>query len=134
MTGEDEIHQPLLRLRDVMLRGVLYGLAAIPLVGIGSLGVSDHHARMTFLAVIAGFAMIGGGVFTVTGLGFWAACGGDIRRCRDWRTIKGQTESVTVAAPVLLRLGMLALALFPGAFGLYHLVDNADYDSLIHGS
>ncbi|MEU8828426.1 DUF6336 family protein [Streptomyces sp. NPDC048636] len=133
MTGEDGIHLPRLRFRDVVLRGVLYGLAAIPLVAIGSLGVSDHHERMTFLAVTGGFAMVGGGVFTVAGLGLWAACGGDIRRCRDWRTITGQAGSATVAAPVLVRVGVLALVLFPGAFGLYHLVDSADYDSWFHG-
>ncbi|WP_432035091.1 DUF6336 family protein [Streptomyces cucumeris] len=133
MTGEDGIHQPRLRFRDVVLRALLYGLAATPLVGVASLGVSDHHDRMTFLAVTGGFALVGGGVFAVFGLVLWTACGGDIRRCRDWRTITGQGDSASVAAPVLVRLGVLALVLFPGALGLYHLVDGAEYESWIYG-
>ncbi|WP_217249596.1 DUF6336 family protein [Streptomyces sp. AC602_WCS936] len=54
------------------------------------------------------------------GFFFWWACGGDIWSCRDWwRTVRGQAEPVTVAAPVLLRIGVPALVLFLGAFGLY---------------
>ncbi|MER5835301.1 DUF6336 family protein [Streptomyces sp. NPDC002130] len=38
-------------------------------------------------------------------------------------------RSVTVASPVLLRIGVL----FPGAFGLHRLVDGAEYDSWLYG-
>lgn len=134
MSAEDQITQPLLRFRDVVGRGALYGLVAVPLLGVASLFVGDHHDRMTFLAVVGGFAASLAGVGILFGLFFWWACGGDIRRCRDWRTVKGQTESVTVAAPVLLRLGVLALVLFPGAVGLYHLVDGAGYDTWLYGN
>ncbi|MEU3092471.1 DUF6336 family protein, partial [Streptomyces massasporeus] len=44
-----------------------------------------------------------------------------------------QAGSVTVAAPVLLRVGVLALVLFPGTFGLYFLVDGAEYGSWLYG-
>ncbi|MEW1685459.1 DUF6336 family protein [Streptomyces sp. NPDC093594] len=79
---------------------------------------------MTFLAVagLLAAALAVSGI--LVGLCFWWACEGDIRRCRDWHT---------VAAPVLLRIGVLALVLLPGAFGLYHLVDGAGYDSWLYG-
>ncbi|GGR60069.1 DUF6336 family protein [Streptomyces griseomycini] len=105
----------------------------MPLLGAASLFVGDHHDRMTFLAVAGGFAAAVAVVGILIGPFFWWACGGDIRRCRDWRTVRGQAGPVTVAAPVLLRIGVLALVLFPGAFGLYHLVDGAGYDSWLYG-
>ncbi|MFD5337482.1 DUF6336 family protein [Streptomyces hawaiiensis] len=133
MRTEDAIIRPLLRIRDVAARGALYGLAAVPLLGVVSLFVGDHHDRTTFLAVAGGFAAAMAVVGILIGLFFWWACGGDIRRCRDWRTVRGQAGPVTVAAPVLLRIGVLALVLFPGAFGLYHLVDGAGYGSWLYG-
>ncbi|QGV77879.1 DUF6336 family protein [Streptomyces ficellus] len=133
MNSERRITTPPLRLRDVVGRGALYGLVSVPVLGIGSLFVTDHHDRTTFLAVAGGFAASMAAVCLLFGLFFWWTCGGDIRRCRDWRTIKGQTEHLTVAAPVMVRIGVLALVLFPGAFGLYHLVDAAAYDSWLHG-
>lgn len=39
-----------------------------------------------------------------------------------------------IMAPVLVRAGVLALVLLPGALGLYHLVDNAAYDGWLYGS
>jgi hypothetical protein len=89
-----------------------------PLLGVASLFVGDHHDRTTFLAVAGGFAAAMAVVGILIGLFFWWACAGDIRRCRDWRTVRGQAGPVTVAAPVLLRIGVLALVLFPGALGL----------------
>jgi hypothetical protein len=133
MRTEDAIIRPLLRIRDVAARGALYGLAAVPLLEAASLFVGDHHGRTTFLAVTGGFAAAVAVVGILIGLFFWWACGGDIRRCRDWHTVRGQAGPVTVAAPVLLRIGVLALVLFPGAFGLYHLVDGAGYDSWLYG-
>ncbi|GAA3917175.1 hypothetical protein GCM10023084_80180 [Streptomyces lacrimifluminis] len=64
----------------------------------------------------------------------WTACAGDLRRWRAWRTITGQTGSVMIMAPALVRTGVLALVLFPGALGLYHLVDDAAYGSWLYGS
>ncbi|NGO10180.1 hypothetical protein G5C60_21955 [Streptomyces sp. HC44] len=125
---------PRLRFKGVVVRGAVQGIAAVALLCVGALFVADHHDRETFLAVVAGFSMVFAGVGIVVGGGFWAACSGDIRRLRDWRTITGQSESVTIVAPVFLRAGVLALVLFPGALGLYHLVDNAAYDSWLYGS
>jgi hypothetical protein len=42
MRTEDAITRPLLRMRDVVARGALYGLAAIPQLGVASLVVGDH--------------------------------------------------------------------------------------------
>lgn len=133
MRTEDVIIRPLLRIRDVAARGALYGLAAVPLLAAASLFVGDHHDRATFLGVVGLFAAFTGVVGILLGLFFWSACGGDIRRCRDWHTVTGQAGPITVAAPVLLRVGVLALVLLPGAFGLHHLVDGAEYGSWLYG-
>ncbi|MFC8142919.1 DUF6336 family protein [Streptomyces paradoxus] len=133
MRTEDAIIQPLLRIREVVARGALYGLAAVPLLGVASLFFGDHYDRTTFLGVVGLVAAFTAVVGILIGLLFWFACGGDIRRCRDWHTVTGQAGPVTVAAPVLLRIGVLALVLVPGAFGLYHLVDGAGYDSWLYG-
>lgn len=83
MRTEDAIIRPLLRIRDVTARGALYGLAAVPLLAAASLFISDHHNRMTFLAVagLLAAALAVSGI--LVGLFFWWACEGDIRRCRD---------------------------------------------------
>ncbi|WP_220450458.1 DUF6336 family protein [Streptomyces flaveus] len=133
-TDEEGVRLPRLRFKDVVVRGAVQGIAAVALLFIGTLFVADHHDRETFLAVVGGFSMVFAGVGIVVGVWFWTACSGDIRRWRDWRTITGQYEGVTIMAPVLVRAGVLALVLFPGALGLYHLVDNAAYDSWLYGS
>ncbi|GAA2281160.1 hypothetical protein GCM10010234_17860 [Streptomyces hawaiiensis] len=127
------IIRPLLRIRDVAARGALYGLAAVPLLGVASLLVGDHHDRRTLLGVVGLVAAFTAAVGILIGFFFWWACGGDIRRCRDWHTVSGQAGPVTVAAPVLLRVGVLALVLVPGAFGLHFLVDGAEYGSWLYG-
>lgn len=134
MKDADGVRLPRLRFKDVVVRGAVHGVVAVALLAVGSLFIADHHDRETFLAVVGGFAMVGSGVGIVFGGLFWAVCAGDVRRWRDWRTVTGQTEAVTVMAPALVRLGVLALVLFPGAFGLYHLVDDAAYDSFLYGS
>lgn len=133
MRTEDAITRPMLRIRDVAARGALYGLAAVPLLGMASLFVGDHHDRRTFLGVVGLVAAFIAVVGILLGLVFWSACGGDIRRCRDWHTVTGQAGPITVAAPVLLRVGALALVLCPGAFGLHFLVDGAEYGSWLYG-
>ncbi|MGW1922909.1 DUF6336 family protein [Streptomyces massasporeus] len=133
MRTEDAIIQPLLRIRDVAARGARYGLVAVPLLGVASLFVGDHHDRRTLLGVVGLVAAFIAVVGILIGLFFWWTCGGDIRRCRDWHTVTDQAGSVTVAAPVLLRVGVLALVLFPGTFGLYFLVDGAEYGSWLYG-
>ncbi|MGW0476249.1 DUF6336 family protein [Streptomyces coeruleorubidus] len=45
----------------------------------------------------------------------------------------GSGRALVGAAPVLLRVGVLALVLFPGAFGLHYLVDGAEYGSWLYG-
>ncbi|GAA2657645.1 hypothetical protein GCM10010307_72550 [Streptomyces vastus] len=117
-----------------MVRGAVQGIAAVALLFVGTLFVADHHDRETFLAVVAGFSMILAGMGIVVGVWFWTACSGDIRRLRYWHTITSQSESATIVAPVFVRAGVLALVLFPAALGLYHLVDNAAYDSWLYGS
>lgn len=134
VTDEDGVLLPRLRFKDVVARGGVQGVAAVALLCVATPFIADHHDRETFLAVVAGFSMVFAGVGVVIGGFFWTACAGDIRRWRDWRTITGQTGGVMIMAPVLVRSGFLALVLFPGALGLYHLVDNAAYDSWLYGS
>ncbi|WP_225858714.1 DUF6336 family protein [Streptomyces albicerus] len=134
VTDEDGVRLPRLRFKDVVVRGAVQGIAAVVLLFVGMFFVADHHDRETFLAVVGGFSAVFAGTGIVFGGFFWAVCAGDIRRWRDWRTITGQTGGVMIMAPVLVRSGVLALVLFPGALGLYHLVDNAAYDSWLYGS
>ncbi|MEH0424692.1 DUF6336 family protein [Streptomyces sp. B21-083] len=133
-TDEDGVHMPRLRLKDVVVRGAVQGVAAVALLCAGTPFVADHRDRETFLAVVAGFSMVFAGMGIVIGAFFWTACAGDLRRWRDWRTITGQTGGVMIMAPALVRAGVLALVLFPGALGLYHLVDSAAYGSWLYGS
>jgi hypothetical protein len=133
-TDQDGVRLPRLRLKDVVVRGVGHGIAAIVLLAAAMLFVTDHHDRETFLSVVAGFSAVSAGVGIVFGAFFWAVSCGDIRRWRDWRTLVGQTDAVTIMAPALVRTGVLPLVLFPGALGLYHLVDDAAYGSWLYGS
>ncbi|MGW1138946.1 DUF6336 family protein [Streptomyces zhihengii] len=132
-TDADGVRLPRLRVRDVVLRGAAHGTAAVPVLAAGMLLVTGHHDRETFLAVVAGFAIIGAAVCLLFGALLWAVSGRDVRRWRDWRTITGQGGAVTIMGPALVRTGMLALVLFPGALGLYELVDAAAYDSFLYG-
>ncbi|MGW3651662.1 DUF6336 family protein [Streptomyces sp. NPDC000878] len=133
-TDADGVRLPRLRLKDVVVRGAVQGIAAVALLCAGTPFVAGHRDRETFLAVVGGCSMVCAGVGIVVGAFFWTACAGDLRRWRDWRTITGQTGGVMIMAPVLVRAGVLALVLFPGALGLYHLVDNAAYGSWLYGS
>ncbi|GGR88593.1 hypothetical protein GCM10010252_29300 [Streptomyces aureoverticillatus] len=125
---------PRLRLKGVLGRGVLFGVLAnlVPLIGMCV--VTDHSERETFLAVVSGLGLIAGGFLLLVGLFFWAMCGSDVRRWRDLRTITGQTEAVTIMAPTCVRAGVVGLLLFPGPYGLYHLVDAAAFDSWLYGA
>ncbi|MER5227458.1 DUF6336 family protein [Streptomyces flaveus] len=130
--NEEGVRLPRLRLRDVFLRGALFGLGGAVVVAVAALAIGDHHDRTEFLAVAGGISLIFGAGLVLIGAFFWTACAGDIRRCRDWRTLTGQTEAPTVVAPVCMRLGMLALVVAPAAIGMYHAVDLAPYDSWLH--
>ncbi len=93
----------------------------------------DHEDRETFLAVVGVMSLVLAGINILFGAFYWWACRGDVRRGRDWRTIRGRFGAVGIAAPVMLRLGMLTLVLGPAALGLYDVVDQASYDSLLYG-
>ncbi|WP_432175983.1 DUF6336 family protein [Streptomyces sp. Tue6028] len=129
---EDGVLLPRLRLRDVLLRGALFGLGGIVVLAVAAALIGRHHDRMEFLAVAGGTCLVFGGGLLLFGLFFWAVCAGDIRRCRDWRTLTGQHSAPTVVAPVSVRLGVLGLVAAPAAFGLYQLVDRAPYGSWLH--
>lgn len=131
-TDEDGVLAPRLRLGEVVLRGALFGLCAVPVVSVPMLFVSDHSDRVDFLGVVGILSLLSAGVFLFVGRFFWLVCMGDIRRCRDWRTVTGQSSAPTVAAPVLARLGTLVLVLGPAALGLSDLVDRASFDSWLY--
>ncbi|MGW2325210.1 DUF6336 family protein [Streptomyces sp. NPDC001700] len=133
-TGARRIIEPRLRMREVLLRGVLHGLALIVVLLIAMLFVGDHHDREEFIAVVGGFALVFGGGFFVFGLFFWACCRGDIRRWRDFRSITNQYEGISIMAPAMVRFGVMALVLAPAAFGLYGLIDEAEIGSWLYGS
>ena len=133
-SGERGITQPRLRVRDVLLRGALYGLASIVVLLIAMWRVGDHSDREESLAVVGGIALVFGGVFVVFGAFLWACCGGDIRRWRDFRSLTSQWEGATIMAPAMVRCGVVALVLAPAAIGLYGVVDEAAYGSWLYGA
>ncbi|MEU4466313.1 DUF6336 family protein [Streptomyces sp. NPDC024017] len=63
--------RPLLRMRDVAACGALYGLAAVPLLGVISLFVGDHHDRRMFPGVVGLAAAFIAVVGTLLELFFW---------------------------------------------------------------
>ncbi|MFD7501110.1 DUF6336 family protein [Streptomyces sp. NPDC059850] len=133
-TGARRIIEPRLRIRDVLLRGALHGLASIVVLLIAMWCVGDHNDREEFLAVVGGIALVFGGVFALFGAFLWACCRGDIRRWRDVRSVTSQYEGATIMAPAMVRCGVMALVLAPAAMGLYGVVDEAAYGSWLYGA
>ncbi|CAL9348043.1 DUF6336 family protein [Streptomyces sp. enrichment culture] len=129
---DDGVLVPRMRLGNVLLRGLVYGAGGAVLSAVGMLFFGDHSDRMDYLVAVAALSLVVGGELVI-GLFFWAMCAGDIRRIRDWRTIRGQFDSVNVAAPVLVRLGAFGLVVLAASYGLYHVVDDAPFDSWLYG-
>ncbi|WP_225627091.1 DUF6336 family protein [Streptomyces werraensis] len=126
------VRLPRLRQAEVAQRGVVFGLLGVVPLVLVTLSISDHSDREEFLAVFSALAIFGA-LFLVIGAGFWWLSKEDIRRLRDWSTITTQADSVTVIGPIFLRSGLCLLVLGAAAFGLYHLVDAAPYDSWLYG-
>ncbi|CCK29360.1 putative membrane protein [Streptomyces davaonensis JCM 4913] len=130
---EDGVITPRLRLRDVLLRGSLFGLFAALLLAACLLFVGDHHDREEFFGVFGGLMLIFGAGFLVFGLLFWLLCRDDIRRFRDWGTITTQSASATLVGPAFVRIGLLGLIVGLAGVTIAGLVDQASYDSWIYG-
>lgn len=129
---QDGVMLPRLRPAAVARRSVAFGLlSAVPLLAV-TLTITGNNDRLDFLSVVSAVGLLGA-IFLVTGAGFWWASAGDIRRLRDWRTITGQSDSVTIVGPVFLRCGLFLLVFGAAAVGLYQLVDAAPYGSWLHG-
>ena len=77
--------EPRLQRKPVLLRGLRYGvfLAVVLLLPVAL--TSDLGAQQSWLGLITGLGIFGGGPWLVAGLFFWARCRGDVRRIRDWR-------------------------------------------------
>ncbi|MBT3164521.1 hypothetical protein HTV80_15595 [Streptomyces sp. Vc74B-19] len=132
MAGDREgVRVPRLRPADVARRGIVFGLLGVVPLVLVTMSISDHSDREEFLAVFSVLAIFGA-FFLVVGTGFWWLSKEDIRRLRDWSTITTQAASVTIIGPTFLRSGLCLLVLGAAAFGLYHLVDAAPYDSWLY--
>lgn len=125
IVGRDGVRTPRLRLWDVVRRGALYGAGAAVVLCLGPFLVVDPDDRTVLLGVVGFLSLITGGLFLVIGLYFWMGSRDDIRRWRDWRTVKGQYDGITVFAPTCLRLGVAMLVIAPAALGLVDLIDRA---------
>ncbi|MGA4858998.1 DUF6336 family protein [Streptomyces koyangensis] len=111
--------EPRLTLRQVIVRGALYGVASVIVCAVVALCVPGHEDRVSFLYRTGFVAVVCAVVFLLYGVGFWQ--GDDIRRLRDWRTAEGTLGTYAVMVPAIVRCGVLALVLAPGAFGLANL-------------
>jgi len=118
---QDGVMLPRLRPAEVARRGVFFGLLGVVPLVVAALSVTDHSDRQEFLAVVSAVGFFGV-MLVVVGACFWWASAGDIRRLRDWRTITGQAESVTIVGPAFLRSGLFLLVFGAAAFGLYQFV------------
>lgn len=132
IVGRDGVRTPRLRLWDVVRRGALYGAGAAAVLCLGALLVVGPDDRATFIGVVGVLSLVAGGMLLASGLFFWLCSRDDIRRWRDWRTVKGQYDSVGVFAPGCLRSGVTLLVIAPAALGLADLIDRASYDSWLN--
>ncbi|GAA4554653.1 hypothetical protein GCM10023097_54860 [Streptomyces collinus] len=129
---QDGVLLPRLRPVHVARRAVTFGLLGVVPLMVVTLSIDGHSDREEFLAVFSAVGLFGA-FFLVVGAGFWWASAGDVRRLRDWGTVTTQGAALTLAGPLFLRSGLFLLVLGAAAFGLYHLVDAAPYDSWLHG-
>ncbi|WAZ22416.1 DUF6336 family protein [Streptomyces cinnabarinus] len=130
----DGVITPRLRLRDVLLRGSLFGLFAAALVVVaGLLFVGDHSDREEGFVVFGFLMLIFGAGFLLMGLFFWLVSRDDIRRFRDWGTITTQADSITIIGPSFVRVGLLGLILGLAGLAIAGLVEQASYGSWIYG-
>ncbi|MEU6110501.1 DUF6336 family protein [Streptomyces albidoflavus] len=111
--------EPRLTLRQVIVRGALYGVAAVIVCAVVAVCVPGHEDRVNFLYRTGFVAVVCAVVCLLHGVFLWP--GDDVRRLRDWLTIEGPDGSYAVMVPAFVRCGMLALVLAPGAFGLANL-------------
>ncbi|WP_371789413.1 DUF6336 family protein [Streptomyces albidoflavus] len=108
--------EPRLTLRQVIVRGALYGVASVIVCAVVAACVPGHEDRVFFLYGTGVVAAVCAVVCLLHGVYFWPD--DDVRRLRDWRTVEGTLGTYAVMIPAFLRCGMLALVLAPGAFGL----------------
>ena len=122
--------EPRLRFWGVVLRGALYGVAALTLTTLVALSIADHGTREKFLEYVLVFsAMLALGL--PLGALMWPR--GDVRRWRDWRTVTGRFSGGTIGFPISVRVGTACLLLCPAVFLLYQAVDNAGYGTFLYG-
>ncbi len=117
----------------VLVRGALYGLAASAAAGIAALAVAGHQHRLTSLAVIAGVGFVVAAAMLPIGGFFWLCSPGDHRRWRDWRTLQGRYDGVSILGPAMVRLGSLGLVLGAGSLLIYRILNSAPYGSWWYG-
>jgi hypothetical protein len=127
--NDEGVPEPRLRPGNVLLRGPVFGVGGTVVAAMAAPAVGDHSDREEFLGGVGALSLIGGGFLLLVGLFFWSACGGDIRRVRDWRSVTSQFDGPIVVSPVSVRLGALGLVVGAAAFGLYELMDAASYGS-----
>ncbi|MGW6548501.1 DUF6336 family protein [Streptomyces massasporeus] len=121
---QDGVMLPRLRPAEVARRGVTFGLLnVVPLAAV-TLTITDHSDPGDLLSAVSA-AGLSGAISLVTGAGFWWADAGDIRHMRDYRTITGHSDSVTIVGPVFLRRRLRPLVLEAATAGLYQLTDAA---------
>ncbi len=128
---------PRLRFGGVVARGALYGLVVAPVLVVVSLTASryaSHDDRTFFLAAIGMLAGLFSGMGWVVGGFFWLCCGGDIRRMSDWRTVRSESQGVTQAAPVLIRVAAFTAVVGAVCWLAHLLVDVGAGTPWLHGS
>jgi hypothetical protein len=131
--SEVTVPVPRPRLFPTLLRGALYGLVPIPLVGVVTLSIHEREARMELLAVVGGIGMLLGMISLATGLFLWLLLWGHVLRWRDvrserekypWQRGRGD-PGVSALGPILVRLGVLMGIMGLGLMLVYYRVEAA---------
>jgi uncharacterized protein DUF6336 len=128
------VRLPRLRFGPVLLRGLLCGVATIPVGAVPALLVSRHGDRLTFLSVTGFVGWIVAGVGLAFGGFYWLCSRGDVRRWRDWRTLRGRYGGVSILGPTLVRVGGWGVTSGAGQILLYLAVSAAPYGGWLYGT
>ncbi|PCG81605.1 hypothetical protein CIB93_34565 [Streptomyces sp. WZ.A104] len=132
--GGSGVLEPRLRLGGVAVRGAAYGAGAAICVTVATFALGEHEDRVDLLDATAFLGLVTGSVLLVTGLFFWACSGGEVLRWRDFFTTRAPDEVVAIAAPSLVRVGLLLLVPVPVALGLGEIVASAARGSWLGGA
>jgi hypothetical protein len=105
-----------LDLKQVLQRGLGYGVVLALVVLLPAFTASDLETRRHYLGLMAGLGSFGG-PWLAAGVTFWARYHGDVQTVRDWRRNGG--PALSALAPLLVRLSAALLVVAVAGWTIY---------------